>query len=111
MRSTSSEPCRTWTRLLDALMALADRQGELISHAEHPWASATFSGCRHTVTMAFSGLQAVTAGEQFVAALPDHEFTLPGQIVADAAVVDLSHQLIPQPCLTITAELLLVAES
>jgi hypothetical protein len=104
-------PCRTWARLLDALLALSGGHGDLVSHAEHPWASATFSGCRHTITLVFTGEQAVAAGDIFIAALPDHEFTLPGQIVADATITDLSHDLIPEPRLTITAELLLVTES
>ncbi len=47
-------------------------------------------------------------GEQFIAALPEHEFTLPRQLVADAAVVSVEHATLPEPRLTVELELLLL---
>jgi hypothetical protein len=97
-------------RLLDAVMRLAGEHGELISHAERPWASATFSGTRHTITMTFSGAEGVEAAEHFMEALPDHEFTIPAQLVADAAVVEVTHITQPMPRIVLEADLLLLAD-
>ncbi|HEX4847298.1 MAG TPA: hypothetical protein VFV30_04090 [Novosphingobium sp.] len=99
-----------WLPLLSELLALAQGQAELIRHAERNWASVTFSGTRHTVTLAFAGDEAVAAGEAFLTALPDHEFTVPRQLVADAAVVAVEHTALPQPRLEVTAELLLLED-
>lgn len=96
-------------RLLAALSELAMGKAKIISHAESGWASITFSGTRHKVVLEFSGAEAVEMGECFIAFLPEHEFTLPGQLVADAAVVAVDHQLAP-PLMRVTAELLLLEE-
>ena len=101
-------PC---TQLLNAVLRLAGRQAELVSHGERPWASATFSGSRHSVVLTFTGAGAQTAGEAFIASLPEHEFTLPGQLVADATVVSVDHAMLPEPVLTVEAELLLLEDS
>lgn len=99
-----------WLPLLSTLMALAGGKAELLRHAERTWASATFSGTRHSVTLAFTGSEAVTAGEAFIDALPDHEFALPHQLVADAAVACVEHTALPEPRLEVTAELLLLED-
>ena len=96
--------------LLEALLRLAGGQAELLRHTEQPWASATFSGARHTVTLAFIGLEAISAGEHFAEALAEHEFALPRQLVADAAVTSLEHAMLPVPMMTIEAELLLLED-
>jgi hypothetical protein len=101
---------RPWLPLLSALLDLTRGQGELVSHSERPWASVTFSGTRHKLTFAFNGFDAVAAGEDFIACLPEHEFAIPGQLVADAAIVRVEHNTIPAPRLTIEAELLLLDE-
>ncbi|MFM6930993.1 MAG: hypothetical protein ACKOUT_01970 [Novosphingobium sp.] len=97
-----------WARLLDSLLALAGGQAELLSHAERPWASATFSGTRHTAALSFTGGEAVEAAEHLIAALPDHEFHIPGQLVADAAVVEARLDMLPVPTFVIEVELLLL---
>lgn len=107
--AASSGP-RPTRQLLKALLDLAGGQAELLRHTERPWASATFSGARHTVTLAFSGDQAVEAGERFAEMLGEHEFTLPGQLVADAAVTSLDHNMLPGTKLTVEAELLLLED-
>jgi len=107
----SRRPARaTWQRLLDQLWQLAGGPAELIAHTERAWASATFSGARHGFTLDFAGAAAVSRGEGLIADLPEHEFTLPGLLVADAAVVSANHTLAPMPRLTVTCELLLVEE-
>lgn len=99
-----------WLPLLSELMTLAGGKGDLLRHAERAWASVTFAGTRHTVTLCFAGAEAVAAGEAFIGALPDHEFTIPRQLVADAAVVAAEHTALPEPRLEVTAELLLLED-
>ena len=100
----------TADRLREALMALGDFRGQVLSHGERAWASITFSGARHTLTLVFAGEEAVAAGEHFIAALPDHEFAIPGQLVADAAVTEVEHRLLPAPRLVVHCEMLLLEE-
>lgn len=97
-------------RLRAALGELAGGQAEIVSHAERSWASVTFAGTRHSVGLMFDGAEAVAMGEAFIDALPDHEFTLPRELVADAAIVAVEHSLLPAPRLTVTCELLLLDE-
>jgi len=81
-----------------------------MAHSETAWASVTFAGTRHRVELAFEGAEAIEAGECFIALLPDHEFAIPGQLVADATVVEVDHRLAPEPKLMVVAELLLLEE-
>jgi hypothetical protein len=94
-----------------ALLGLAQDKAEILSHSEKAWASVTFAGTRHRVELRFCGAEAVEAGECFIALLPEHEFAIPGQLVADAAVTDVEHKLLPQPEMHLTAELLLLEEA
>ena len=97
-------------KLLAALAELAQHKARVIHHHEASWASITFAGTRHRVTMEFRREEAIEAGECFIVFLPEHEFAIPGQLVADAAVVEVDHSL--DPCvLTVTCELLLLEES
>ena len=101
---------RPWLQLLAAVMELAGNKAELLRHTETPWASVTFSGSRHRIALAFTGEEAAALGELFIAALPEHEFTVPRQIVADASVTGVEHLLVPEPLLTVEIELLLLEE-
>jgi hypothetical protein len=102
---------RPWLPLLSALMELAGGKANLVRHDEGNWASVTFSGTRHTIILAFTGAEAVSAGEDYIAALPDHEFAIPRQIVADATIVRVQHRALPEPWMEIEAELLLIEDS
>ena len=104
-------PRTPWMPLLNALLGLAGGKAELLRHAERAWASVTFTGTRHDVTLAFCGAEAVAAGELFIAALPDHEFAIPRQLVADAAVFGVEHILLPEPRLVVEAQLLLLEDA
>ena len=97
-------------RLLGALQELAGGQGIVLRHEERAWASITFSGARHTVTLRFAGDAAVAAGELFIAALPDHEFAISRRLVADAAVVAARHVLLPEPALEVDCAILMLDE-
>lgn len=99
-----------WMPLLSTVLELAQGHAELIRHSERAWASVTFSGTRHSVVLAFTGDAAVAAGEALIDALPDHEFALPRQLVADAAVVAATHTALPEPRLEVEVELLLLDE-
>jgi hypothetical protein len=99
-----------WLQLLSALLELAQGKAELLRHSERAWASATFSGSRHSVTLAFAGIEAVAAGEELIDALPEHEFALPRLLVADAAMIAVEHTALPQPRLVVEMELLLLDE-
>ena len=97
-------------RLREQLLDLAQRRAAVLRHDEKSWASVTFAGTRHRVELAFEGAEAVEAGECFIAFLPEHEFAIPGQLVADAAVTAVDHRLEP-PRLAVTCELLLLEEA
>jgi hypothetical protein len=101
---------RPWLHLLSAVMELAGPWAELLHHTERPWASITFSGSRHMITLVFEGLAGLEAGDIFIAALPEHEFAVPGQLVADAAVIAAEHVLLPEVRLEVEIELLLLEE-
>lgn len=94
-------------RLRDALLALAGRRATLLSHHEQSWASITFAGARHRLELLFEGAEAVEAGELLIARLPEHEFAIPGQLVADAAVTAVDHCLEP-PRMQVSCEMLLL---
>ena len=96
-------------KLLAALADLARRKARVTHHREASWASITFAGTRHRIRMEFRGEEAIEAGECFIVFLSEHEFAIPGQLVADAAVIEVDHCLDPA-VLTVTCELLLLEE-
>lgn len=98
------------SRLRSALLELAGGHGLVLFHGETAWASITFSGKRHSVRLAFEGVEAAEAGERLVAALPDHEFHIPGQLVADATVSEVDHRLLPDERLELLIEVLMLDE-
>lgn len=53
---------------------------------EREWASATFSGARHSMDFRLPLAQRDAPLPAMLAALPEHEFTLPGEIVADCTL-------------------------
>ncbi len=97
-------------RVRAALMQLSGGAGTLLAHEEKAWASITFSGTRHEVVLEFCGADAVAAGEELIERLPDHEFTLPGQLVADATISAVDHRFGAMERLQVTAVLLLLEE-
>lgn len=112
-RARRCRPRRTTSdRVRDALLRLAQGQAQLLSHEEKAWASITFSGTRHEIMLDFDGREAVSAGESFIDALPDHEFSIPGQLVAEATVCEVDHRFAgDDERMVVTAVLLLLEES
>ena len=101
----------TGARLVAELLALADGHGELLEHRQRAWASVTFSGTRHEIALRFAGEDAVAAGERLIAEAGEHEFAVPGQLVADVAVVAVDSMLLPEPATTVRLEVLTLEES
>lgn len=97
-------------RVRGGLMQLTGGQGTVLGHSEKAWASITFAGTRHEVVLEFCGPEAVAAGEELIERLPDHEFALPGQLVADATVTKVDHRFGAMERLEVTAVLLLLEE-
>ena len=97
-------------RLLQAVMELAGPDAELVSHTETPWASVTFSGTRHTILLSFNGITGIIAANALIETLPEHEFAIPRQLVADAAITSVVHDMLPSERIVIEAELLLLED-
>ncbi|RDV06034.1 hypothetical protein DXH95_00850 [Sphingorhabdus pulchriflava] len=77
----SVTPCN----LGKALIALLP-EAEMLSRKTQAWHSATFSGERVVLTMKLSGANCRSRAAAFATALPDTEFALRRQLVADIAV-------------------------
>jgi len=101
----------TADRLREAVLAICGGMGAVLTHEERAWASITFSGTRHELVLRFEGIEQVEAGELLIEQLPEHKFTLPGQLVADATVTVVDHRFGVDETLTVTAVLLLLEES
>lgn len=113
-KSASTKPRRRLTpadRLRAALIALAEGHGTVTDHGERSWASITFAGTRHQVTLVFTGADAIEAGEKFIAFLPEHDFAIPGQLVADAAVSAVDHQMLPEERMVVQVEVLMLDDN
>lgn len=96
--------------LVRALKDIGADGGTLIHHSQRAWASITFAGTRHALTYRFEGAEAVAHAERMIALLLEHEFTIPGQLVADAEVTNIDHRIDP-PYLLLDCELLLLEEA
>ncbi|MFM7378883.1 MAG: hypothetical protein ACKO1O_12280 [Erythrobacter sp.] len=97
-------------RVRAGLMDITGGAGTVLGHEEKAWASITFAGTRHEVVLEFCGADAVAAGEELIERLPDHEFTIPRQLVADAAITKVDHRFGAMERLEVTAVLLLLEE-
>jgi len=97
-------------RLREELQTLAGGHALFLAHAEKSWASITFAGTRHRLDLSFEGAEAVEAAETFIALLPEHEFSIPRQLVADATVTSVDHRIGADPRMSVQAELLLLDE-
>lgn len=70
-------------QIIRQLLDLCGEGSELVTAEQRSWASATFSGARHIIELLLPG-HALPAA---IARLPDHDFDLAGEIVADCAVI------------------------
>ena len=97
--------------LRHAIIELAQGKAIILTHEENAWASVTFSGSRHEVVLDFDGAEAVEAGENFIAALPDHEFAISGHLVADAVINSAHHRMQPAPQLSVNVTILMLVDA
>lgn len=111
MSGLRPRPRQPALQLLTQVMKLAGPQAELLCHAERPWASATFSGTRHTIMLAFEGESGMEAGDLYCERLPEHEFAISHQLVADAAVLEVTTDMLSTPRLVVEAQFLLLEDS
>jgi hypothetical protein len=102
---------RPWAPLLRSILTLGGDHAILISHVEREWSSATFSGTRHAITLSFNGAEAIVAGEQYIATLPDHSFTIPRHLVADVQITRVEQALFPDQTLVVEADMLLLEDA
>ncbi|KEO91919.1 hypothetical protein EH31_04405 [Erythrobacter longus] len=101
----------TADRVREALLNLSASRATCVKHEEKAWSSITFAGTRHEVTLRFEGAEAVAIGEELIECLPEHEFTIPGQLVADATITEVDHRFGMHERMIVTAVLLLLEES
>ncbi len=76
---------RTAVTLIDAIGRLLGPACELRRAYEREWASATFHGARHLLDYACPAVPDAALA-RVLASLPDHDFGLRGEIVADCTV-------------------------
>ncbi len=76
----------TAAKLIRTVMEICGDDSELVGAHEREWASATFSGARHSLDLLIPANDEGGALPDAIARLPDHEFDLMGEIVADCAV-------------------------
>lgn len=73
------------------LMRALERSGPGVTVTRHdstPWASVTFSGARHHLTIE---ARATPGLDRWLAALPETEFALRGHLVADLTIGLIEH--------------------
>lgn len=101
----------TAAKLIRTVMEICGEGSELVGAHEREWASATFSGARHSLDLLIPAGDGDAVLPDAVAGLPDHEFDLPGEIVADCAVTIGQRQRRADGCtrLTVHVELLTIA--
>ena len=96
---------------MKAVLDLAGERAEVMRHVERDWASATFAGSRHAITLCFAGADAAEAGENFIVALPDHEFIIPRYLIADAQIIGVDDNQLPERKLIVEVQLLLLEQA
>lgn len=83
----SRRPSRTARLLIGEICALLGPAAQLVHAHEREWASITFTGARHRLVLEIAE-EAMTWPSllQSLERLPEHEFRLRGEIVADCSV-------------------------
>ena len=85
----------TGQRLAQALFECAGPQARLVRHGETQWASATFTGSRHTFVLRFFDMAGIAAAEKLGEAIDHDAITIPGALIAELAVTRLDQRLLP----------------
>lgn len=100
------------SRLLRILLIAAGPDAAIAKASTEPWASITFQGARHLISLRFFGPDAHQAATAMAGTLPDVPFTIPGHIVADAAVDErvLAHEADGTPSATLDLSILTIED-
>lgn len=92
--------------LLSALRQLLPQSTLSIMH-QRPWHSLTFTGAQLRVSAILSAPDCTAIADRVAKNLPDHEFNIRGQIVADIAVTD---QMVTADATILTIDALLLED-
>jgi len=84
-------------RLAQALFDCAGPLARLVRHGETQWASATFTGSRHTFVLRFHGDEAVAAAEALALAVSDADIEIQHALIAEITVTAFRQTLLPHP--------------
>ncbi len=84
--------CRTdpGSSLANQIEALVGDRAIVTLQRERLWASITFAGTRHSLSVEWAGVADLAAVENLANALPVHEFAIPGYFIADILVTEQS---------------------
>lgn len=74
------------SRRLGVIFVNLAKGSTLIDADSIPWRSMGLAGERHQIRLRLGGHDAEHEAGRMAQALPDHEFTLPGLLVADVAI-------------------------
>ncbi|SMF61760.1 hypothetical protein [Allosphingosinicella indica] len=85
MRELSGDATSVLLRALGRRLGAAEWRIENLASDE--WASVTFTGARHAVTLILGGADAAANADRFLDGLEAAEFRLRGHILADIALV------------------------
>jgi hypothetical protein len=70
--------------LIGQLLTLAGPGADLVEATEREWASATFAGARHIITLKVLVAASGSPAPPWITTIGEHGFTLPRAFVADA---------------------------
>ena len=80
--------------LLEQISALVGPAHDVKMIRQRPWASITFSGTRHYVTIRQAEQESATLPPSFAEQLSEHEFDLPGHFVADMLFDEMTIEIL-----------------
>ncbi|MDF0542049.1 hypothetical protein PX699_06825 [Sphingobium sp. H39-3-25] len=100
------------SRLLRILLIAAGPDAAIARASTEPWASITFQGARHLISLRFFGPESHRAANAMADRLPKQDFAIPGHIVADVAVDErlLDHEPDGTPSATLELSILTIED-
>lgn len=101
---------RVGSALTGALARIGAEGRWLEWHSWRDWRSATFQGTRHELCFLFSGSGAVAVAEGFLERIEGEALVVPGQLVGDVQIVQVTQNADPA-WLRLRFEVLLLEES
>lgn len=98
--------------LQNALRAMVSSEMTICRHTQRKWASISFSGSIHRISITLRGADAIEDAIALENTLPEHEFSIPGYLVADAGIVESDTHSLDDDVVAahLIAEILLLTE-